>query len=93
MISEWFTQTVKQHQGKMWLLLLPWFILLLAVGTALIPAGEGFPRETVIQLLLCLYILAVGTDTYLVKKQKTTAKVEWVFGAVAVVVVLVRSLG
>lgn len=36
-ISEWFTQTVKQHQGKMWLLLLPWFILLLAVGTALIP--------------------------------------------------------
>ena len=68
-------------------------VVYFAAGGGHGPWGEGFPRETVIQLLLCLYILAVGTDTYLVKKQKTTAMVEWVFGAVAVVVVLVRSLG
>lgn len=92
MIKRWFIQNMAQHRGRMWLFWLPFLLVALTLVVSVMPLGPGFPRETLIELLLCAFIGAVGVDTVVVKQQKATGWIEIVMCVVAVVSVLMRAL-
>lgn len=93
MIKRWFVQNIAQHRGRMWLFWLPFLLIALTLGVSVVPWGPEFPRETIIELLLSLFIGAVGVDTLVVKKQTATGWIEIVMCVAAVVSVLLRAIG